>query len=627
MPRGRELPAEVWRRRHRTIVRVAALQALALFVFGTTRGLDLLTCAAAAAVVLAPLLLADQAGLSRKVRSAATSVSLFTASTVLVQFWSGQTEAHFHFFVMVGVVALYQDWVPFGIGLAIVVAHHGILGTLHPHAVFGHHDAAEHAWGWTFVHAGFVLAASGAHLTSWRLNEQQGLRDPLTGLANRALLLEVLGRALGRREGVGVLFIDLDDFKEVNDTRGHAAGDQLLLAVADRLRSCVRSGDTVARLGGDEFAIVVDGGAAAGRRVGERFLHSLGQPVDVDGQPVHVHASLGVADTATLCGDRSELDGSAELLRNADLAMYWAKSSGKNRLVTYAEGMSQAAQDKASLRDDLAHALEQGQFEVHYQATIDFRKGTTKGYEALLRWHHPERGTVPPLEFVPLAEATGDIHAIGSWVLRTATAQAARWSAERGEPVAVAVNLSAVQLASDDIVDVVRAALRDSGLRPSQLTLEVTESLLVEDLEAVSARLAQLRTAGVLVAIDDFGTGYSSLAYLRRLPVDTVKIDRSFISDLALGGSATTLVASIVELARSLGLDVVAEGVETDQQAQVLRELNCTYAQGYLYARPAPAEEAAQALDAHLLTAPTAAPTPPTVPAVRAGGQVAVSRS
>ncbi len=426
LPRGRELPAEVWARRHRTIVRIAALQALALFVFGTARGLDLLTCAAGAAVVLAPLLLADQAGLSRKVRSAAASVSLFAASAVLVQSWSGQTEAHFHFFVMVGVVALYQDWVPFGIGLAIVVVHHGVFGTLHPQAVFGHHDAAEHSWGWTFVHAGFVLAASGAHLTSWRLNEQQGLRDPLTGLANRTLLLEVLGRALSRREGVGVLFIDLDDFKEVNDTRGHAAGDHLLLAVADRLRACVRSGDTVARLGGDEFAIVVGGGAAAGRRVGERFLHALARPVDVDGQPVLVHASLGLADTATLCGARSELDGPAELLRNADLAMYWAKSSGKNRLVAYAEGMSQAAQDKASLRDDLAHALEQEQFEVHYQATVDFRKGTTRGYEALLRWRHPERGLVPPLEFVPLAEATGDIHAIGTWVLRTATAQAAR---------------------------------------------------------------------------------------------------------------------------------------------------------------------------------------------------------
>ncbi|GAA0322078.1 diguanylate cyclase (GGDEF)-like protein [Kineococcus aurantiacus] len=595
LPRGRLLPDEVWHRRHRAIVRVAGLQALALVLFGAFSGHDPLVCLAGGLLVAAPLVVSLPAGYSRKVRSAGASASLFLASAVLVQFWGGQIEAHFHFFVMVGLVALYQDWVPFGIGLGVVVLHHGVLGTLEPGVVFSHHAAMAHPWRWMVVHAAFVLAASATHLASWRLNEQQGLRDPLTGLANRTLLREFLARTLSRREDVAVVFVDLDDFKNVNDSRGHAAGDQLLLAVAERLRACVRTGDLVARLGGDEFAVVVHGGGVPARRVGERFLAGLAQPVDVEGQQLHVHASLGTADTSTTCARVSELDGADELLRNADLAMYWAKASGKNRLVTYAEGMSKEAQDKAALRDDLAHALELGQFEVHYQATVDFRDSgpvpRAKGYEALLRWRHPERGTVSPLEFVPLAEASGDIRAIGAWVLRTATAQAAAWTAERGTPVGIAVNLSAVQLGDDEVLTVVREALRDSGLRPHQLTLEVTESVLVGDLDAVSGRLARLRATGVQVAIDDFGTGYSSLSYLRRLPVDTVKIDRSFVGDLAHGGSATTLVATIIELARSLGLDVVAEGVETEQQAQVLRDLSCTYAQGYLYARPQAAQD------------------------------------
>ncbi|WP_432541400.1 putative bifunctional diguanylate cyclase/phosphodiesterase [Kineococcus sp. SYSU DK002] len=629
LPRGRMLPDEVWQRRHRAVVRVAAAQAALLVLFGAFLGHAALACVAGGVLVAAPLVLALPASQGRKLRSAGASVSLFLASTVLVQFWEGQTEAHFHFFVMVGLVALYQDWVPFSIGLGVVVVHHGLLGALRPQFVYSHHAAHEHPWAWMAVHAGFVLAASLTHLASWRLNEQQGLRDPLTGLANRTLLQEFLTRALARRDEVGVLFVDLDDFKNVNDSRGHAAGDQLLLAVAQRLRACVRGGDLVARLGGDEFAVVIHGGHAPARRVGERFLASLAQPVDVEGQQVHVHASLGTADTATMCGSRSELDASAELLRNADLAMYWAKSSGKNRLVAYSEGMAKEAQDKAALREDLGRALALGQLEVHYQATIDFRRTVdgeqprAKGYEALLRWRHPERGMVPPLEFVPLAEASGDILPIGSWVLRTATQQAARWTAERGYPVGVAVNLSAVQLASDDVLAVVRDALRDSGLRPHQLTLEVTESLLVDDLEAVSARLAQLRAAGVLVAIDDFGTGYSSLSYLRRLPVDTVKIDRSFIGDLTHGGSATTLVASIIELARSLGLDVVAEGVETEQQAQVLRDLSCTYAQGYLYARPQPAGE----VPADPAQVPAQAPAQaPVVPAIVADPRTRVPR-
>ncbi len=598
LPEGRMLQEEVWRRRHRVIVHLAFLQAGGLGIFSLATGLSFHHAVFEASVVAGPLLVALHQGLGRKARSGAATISLFTASAVLVHLSGGLTEAHFHFFVMVGVVALYQDWVPFGLGLSMTVLHHGLFGTLNPHSVYGHQAAAHDPWLWAGVHGGFVLAASAAHLASWRLNEQHVLRDALTGLANRILLHEALTRSLTRGQAVSVAFVDLDDFKDVNDTRGHAAGDQVLLVVAERLRGCVRSeDDLVARLGGDEFAVMVAGGSREAVAVVERFLTAMSHPVSIEGQAVVVRASVGVADVATAdvaTADVATADvtSAAVLLRNADLAMYRAKASGKGRAVVYSEGMAQAAHDRAALAEDLGQALVSDQFELHYQATVPLQgTGTAEKYEALLRWHHPTRGLVSPLEFVPLAESSGHIHAIGAWALRTATAQAAAWSTQRQRPIGVAVNLSPVQLGDDRIEDVVAEALRDSGLPAAQLTLEVTESVLVQDVEVVAARLARLRHLGLRIAIDDFGTGYSSLSYLRQLPVDIVKIDRSFVSDLNSGGSATTLVASIIELARSLHLDVIAEGVETEQQVGILRDLQCGHAQGFFYARPVPASQ------------------------------------
>ena len=585
LPRGRSLAEPVWQRRHRAIVRIAALQALLLGGFGYADGLDPAHATLEALVVAAPLGVAAHPLLGRRLRAAAATTSLFTASAVLVHLADGLTEAHFHFFVMVGLVAMYQHWVPFGVGLAIVVAHHGVLGTLHPGAVYGSSAGERHPWLWAAVHGGFVLAASATHLASWRLNEQQGLHDPLTGLANRVLLRETLVRLLRRRAPVGVLFIDLDDFKDVNDSRGHAVGDQLLRAVAGRLVSCVRSEDLVARLGGDEFAVVLSGHSDA-RRAAARIRAALGDPVQLEGQQVFVGASIGVADTST----SAERTGEA-LLRNADLAMYLAKAAGKNRIAVYADGMDRAAQDKAQLGADLAGALQAGQLEVHYQPTVALDSGRVRGYEALLRWHHPERGLVLPDVFIPLAEASGHIVSIGAWVLTTATEQAARWSRE-GQPVHIAVNLSPRQLGDDTIEASVATALSSSGLPAQQLTLEITEGVLVQDVDAVTTRLGRLRALGVRVAIDDFGTGYSGLSYLRRLPVDVVKIDRSFVHDLGSSGAATTLISSIIELARSMHLDVVAEGVETAEQATILRGLRCGQAQGFLYARPLPASDA-----------------------------------
>ena len=540
-----------------------------------------------AAAVAAPVAIAVLPGAARAVQAAAATMSLLAASMLLVYLMHGLTEAHFHFFVMVGLVSLYQDWVPFGVALVVVLIHHGVLGTVFPHSVFGHSAAHHNPWAWAGVHGAFVLAASLAHLAAWRLNEQQGLRDQLTGLANRTQLVETTDRLLLRRAGaVTVLLLDVDDFKDVNDARGHAVGDQLLLAVGARLLGCVRPGDVVARLGGDEFAVVLANGPTTAGRVAERMLVALADPVQIDGRPLGIHVSIGLASTLT-ASDRT----SGTLLRNADLAMYMAKAQGKNRLVRYADGMAQAAQNKVQLIEDLAGVVATGQLEVHYQPTISLSDGGTTGYEALLRWHHPTRGLVPPAEFIPLAEDGGHIVEIGRWVLAQATAQAAAWSLQSGRAIDVAVNLSPRQLADDDVVRAVREALLASGLPARQLTLEVTEGVLVHDVEQVVVQLRALRALGVRIAIDDFGTGYSSLSYLRRLPADIVKIDRSFISELGTTGPSTTLVASIIELARSLHLDVVAEGVETPEQSAVLQNLSCSHAQGYLFGRPRPAAD------------------------------------
>jgi EAL domain-containing protein (putative c-di-GMP-specific phosphodiesterase class I) len=293
-------------------------------------------------------------------------------------------------------------------------------------------------------------------------------------------------------------------------------------------------------------------------------------------------------------GDACEVAG--ELLRNADLAMYLAKAQGKNRLVVYADGMAEAARRRADLAQDLARAVDAGQLAVHYQPTVRLTDGRTTGFEALVRWNHPDRGLVPPVEFIPLAEETGAITGIGRWVLREALRQGAEWTAGTGTPLRMAVNLSPRQFQDGDVVADVVAALAETGFPADQLTLEVTEGGLVRDVDTVVGQLETLRGMGIRIAIDDFGTGFSGLSYLRHLPADIIKIDRSFVSDLPTGRSATTLITSIVELARTLGLDVVAEGVETEEQRLALRELDCAQAQGYLFARPEPAEQCGRAL-------------------------------
>jgi diguanylate cyclase (GGDEF)-like protein/PAS domain S-box-containing protein len=424
----------------------------------------------------------------------------------------------------------------------------------------------------------------------------RAFHDVLTGLPNRELFTDRVEHALARQsrasERVAVLFFDVDDFKTVNDSLGHAAGDQLLVAVARRLDECLRGGDTAARLGGDEFGILLEDVAdmreAAG--VAERLIESLRPPFEIDGKTTFVYASVGIALSEETPGQHA-----AELLRNADVAMFTAKRRGKGRYEFFEPDMHTAALRRLELKAELQQALEGDQFFVHYQPSVDLASGRITGIEALVRWKHPEQGIVPPLDFIPLAEETGLILPIGRWVLREACRQARKWQqAHPDNPeLSVGVNLSGRQLQDPTIVADVRAALEDTQLPARTLILEITETVLLQDAEAAASTLAALKDLGVKLAIDDFGTGYSSLGYLDRFPVDIVKIAKPFIDGVAHGPDESAVAAAMITLSSTLGLKTVAEGIEDADQLAELRALSCDQGQGFFLARPvAPADVA-----------------------------------
>jgi diguanylate cyclase (GGDEF)-like protein len=432
-------------------------------------------------------------------------------------------------------------------------------------------------------HAGLALNdAKAAEETA-----HQAFHDPLTGLPNRALFLDRLHQAQARSlrsgDSVGVLFVDLDGFKTVNDSLGHSAGDQLLISVGNRLEAILRPTDTVARFGGDEFALLLEEVEEPidAARVARRALELLERPIEVAGREVLLTASIGIA-----VGRESPDD----LLRNADIAMYEAKGRGKGRYELFQRDMHRAMSERLELEQDLKRATEANELELHFQPIVQLETGAVTGLEALVRWRHPERGLVPPLDFIPLAEEGGQIHEIGRWVMREAFREASGWR-ERHGPLEISINLSSVQLTQASLVRDVQLAIAEFELDPRRVTLEITETVLMDGTASNVQRLSALKDLGVRLAVDDFGTGYSSLQYLRRFPIDVLKVAKPFVDGVDRSGEEAGVARAIVELAHSLRLDVVAEGIETANQAASLVALGCPTGQGFYFSPPLPNEE------------------------------------
>jgi len=424
--------------------------------------------------------------------------------------------------------------------------------------------------------------------------------DPLTELPNRVLFQKHLGEALSRRSRKGdhlaVHFIDLDRFKTVNDTLGHPLGDALLRIAAERLRGCVRDGDTVARLGGDEFAVVQTGltDLTGATRLAQRVVEAMAAPFDLQGHQVMIGASVGVSVAPS---DGEDAD---ELLKKADMALYRAKADGRGAFHFFEQAMDEQLQARRALELDLRRALVAGEFQLHYQPLYNLSEERVTGCEALLRWNHPERGMVSPADFIPIAEEIGLIVPLGEWVLRTACAEAAGWPPH----VRLAVNLSPAQFRDRGLVRTVTSALAASGLPAERLELEITESVLLQDNAANMAMLHDLKALGVRISMDDFGTGYSSLSYLRSFPFDKIKIDQTFVRDILKDSDALAIIKAVLDLGASLGIVTTAEGVETLEQLEALRGQGCAEIQGYYISRPSPPSEITRML-AVTVTAPT----------------------
>jgi diguanylate cyclase (GGDEF)-like protein len=463
--------------------------------------------------------------------------------------------------------------------------------------VAGVHDVPERLSDMPNFRERFVGLASQASIAlrnAWLVDQMrhQSLHDPLTGLPNRALIMDraeqMLARASRRGDPCAVLFVDLDGFKEINDTRGHDAGDRLLCCVAERLRAAVRDSDTVGRLGGDEFVVLVDGGSldAGVEIVAERLLEVLGEPFDgeVGGVPVDVRASIGIA----MGGDHRACD----LLREADVALYRAKSAGKSCYRIFTPEVDGPARRPGALTGSLVAAAANDEFRLEYQPIFSLHDARPTGFEALVRWDHPELGMLAPVAFVPQLEGSGLIVEVGRWILREACRQAASWHAD-GAPVDMSVNVSARQLERPAFVDEVRNALREAALSPSSLVIEITETAIVNDPVATGSLLQGLKELGVRIAIDDFGTGYSSLASLGQFQADVLKIDRSFVAAMSESRASAELVRALVGLGEALGIETVAEGIERPDQLARLREMGCERGQGFLLARPLSAAAAA----------------------------------
>jgi diguanylate cyclase (GGDEF)-like protein/PAS domain S-box-containing protein len=735
LPNGSTITSESWNRRHRAILVLLWLHVPALYIVGVRLGHGAIHPLLETSVVAIFAAAASLGTLSQNARASLATLGLVSSSAILVHLTGGVIEMHFHFFVMVAVVALYQSWYPFLLAIGFVLLHHGVVGAIDSTSVFNHAEALRNPWKWASVHALFIAGESVAALTTWKLNElsldsersarialeaaiddlseaqalthigswdwdvasgridwsdelyricgvgpdfvpdynafmemiplperdklqaivesslatgegfdyetrltrpdgtvrlvqavgrvladdegnvrrlvgtlqditerkrledkvtHQAFHDSLTGLPNRALFIDRVEHARARQardaSAVGVLFVDLDDFKTVNDTKGHPVGDSLLQEVGRRIEGVLRSSDTVARLGGDEFAVLLEDllGVDEATRVADRILHTIESVSSVEGNDIAISASVGIVLEPTP-GTRA----SDELLQDADIAMYASKRKGKGGYEVFQSSMRSDLNARLNLRNELQRAIEGDEFFLQYQPIVSLKDGSVQSVEALVRWQHPDRDTVSPLEFVPFAEENGLIVGIGRWVLRRACRDAAQWQSlfPREDALRISVNVSPVQFHDAGFLEELKAILNEFDLAPNSLTLEITEGVLIHDSEAVARRLEEVKKLGVRLAIDDFGTGYSSLGYLRRFPIDLLKIDKSFIDFVASGPEESALARAVVKLGDTLGLSVVAEGVENPNQASVLSEMGCALAQGFLYSKPMDADQ------------------------------------
>jgi diguanylate cyclase (GGDEF)-like protein/PAS domain S-box-containing protein len=750
LPTGRSLPEEAWRGRHHALLAVLWLHVVGVPIFGLTQGFELEHAAVDALVLFLFATLASlstAAGWSRKASSACVSLGLLTSSALFVHFWDGTVEGHFHFFVMIALLLLYEEWLPFLVAIGFVLVHHGVMGQLDPASVYAHRAAVAHPWKWAAIHAVFVAGAAAANIVAWRLNEnirsslsraqrrveereQQfrtlvanlpgavyrrsahgderlallsekvdrivgydaseflegkrslaslvhpddvgkveaavdralhdsspyvveyrllhadgsvrwiwergqpdvgrdgvwldgvffditdrkeaeealarqaelnehlALHDGLTGLPNRTLFRDRIEQATAAHARAGrdfaVLVLDLDRFKEINDTLGHHMGDILLEELGRRLERTVRSADTVARLGGDEFGILLDGcDSELVAQLVDRVHAVLDEQFVLHGLPLTVEASVGVAFFPEH-GDDVDV-----LLQRADIAMYHAKAAGLP-YAQYDPDEDDYNPRRLILLGELRNAIDRKELVLHYQPKANLRTAQVGSVEALVRWQHAGLGLVPPDEFIPLAQETGLIKPLTLYVIDEALRQCRAWL-DDGQALRVAVNLSTRNLIDDDFPSDVARLLAAHEVGPELLELEVTESAILANPLLAGSVMQRLSDMGIRLSIDDFGTGYSSLAYLTRLPVDEIKIDRSFVMDMITDEDNLVIVRSTVDLGRNLGLVVVAEGVETLAIWDELKRLGCDEAQGYFLSRPLPAEELSRWLEASRL--------------------------